>query len=57
MYRFSATATTTFVASLHYNDVAGAEAQRHHVLRRYQPDEPLLRTLRATRTKARCGVA
>ena len=40
----------TFVASLHYNDVAGAEAQRRHVLRRYQPGEPLFRTLRAGRT-------
>lgn len=40
----------TFVASLHYNDHTGAEAQRRHVLARYQPGEPLFRALRPGRS-------
>jgi hypothetical protein len=39
----------TFVATLHYNDAAGAEAQRTRLLRRYEPTEPLFRALRPGR--------
>lgn len=39
----------TFVASLHYNDAAGIEAQRSRLLRRYEPSEPLFRVLRPGR--------
>ncbi len=39
----------TFVASLHYNDAAGAEAQRRQLSHRYQPGEPLFRALRPGR--------
>ena len=39
----------TFVASLHYNDAAGIEAQRNRLQRRYEPGEPLFRVLRPGR--------
>lgn len=41
--------TPTFVASLHYNDAAGVEAQRSRLLRRYEVTEPLFRVLRPGR--------
>jgi hypothetical protein len=44
-----------FVANLHYNDVAGAEAQRRNLLSRYQPGEPLFRSLRPGRSSGLWG--